>query len=85
MKNENNRAVMVEYIDDCNNWSWYGVYINTTPEDAIKAYLKESAEIEPEKVTFIEGGDEGYTYPSEEVSIDVRAQWIDLIDIKDNK
>jgi len=32
------RAVMLEYINECGNWEWYGVYLTITPKRAIKLY-----------------------------------------------
>ena len=33
------KAVMVEYIDENNQWAWYEVSKNETPKQAIKRYL----------------------------------------------
>lgn len=32
------KLVMVEFINDNNCWTWYGVYKNITPQEAIKEY-----------------------------------------------
>ena len=35
------RVVMLEFINDLNEWSWYSITRNDTPRRAIKRYLKE--------------------------------------------
>ena len=72
-------AVMVEFIDDTNNWNWFDVRVNTTPEKAIIDYLENHGLIEEnEKVTFTtEMTEDGYeaVYADKD---DVRAFIINL-------
>jgi hypothetical protein len=40
-RERDNKVIMVEHIDDNNNWAWYAVIKGTTPKKAIEWYLSE--------------------------------------------
>lgn len=50
------KLIMVEYLNDDNCWTWYAVYDNATPQEAIKEYCKDhslkSGKIKEEDNTF---------------------------------
>ncbi len=78
MKNKN-KAIMVEFINDNNDWVWYSVYKNCTAKQALESYWYEncSEEVKPE---FIENKDGLYLKDT-----DARAYEIDIIDFKNKK
>lgn len=76
----NMKAILVEYIDDCNNWAWYGVYINTTAEKAVQGVAKEMHEEEITLGGITKHDDDEYYYSTE--WNEVRAIEVELGEIK---
>lgn len=70
------RAVMLEFIDDSNNWAWYSVLITKTPRQAIISYLIDCGYIDDEKETKIKQDTDGIWY--DEKNEDIRAYYINL-------
>ena len=35
------KVVMLEFVDECDHWSWYDVIRDTTPRKAIKQFMEE--------------------------------------------
>lgn len=53
------KVVMVEFIDNNNEWAWCDVIRNTTPRQAILDHISDNVDELPENPTFIEEGDFG--------------------------
>jgi len=71
------KAVMVEYIDDTNSWSWYAITTNDTPKKALTRYCEdfdEEYKIEEKEYTDYSGGEKVYYIDV----IDVRAYYINI-------
>lgn len=69
------KAIMVEFVNDQNEWAWYGVYVNGTEEDALRSYA------EGQGIDL----DQGITQQKSVFYLgeDARSYAIDLIDLKE--
>lgn len=63
------KVVLVEHIGESNNWEWYSLARNITPEEALKEYCEDIMETETGVVTL--NKKDGYYYS--ENNDDVRA------------
>ncbi len=72
-----NKVTMLEFLDDCNSWQWYGVYKKLSPKEALKSYAEEMGlNEEGEKIEITYEKQEGRYYLQ---NIDARAYTIELI------
>jgi len=67
-------AVIVEHFGDNNYWGWFGVYINATPQEALRHYAREMGfdfqEIKQEGAEFYLGEDaRAYNITLEDLSL----------------